>query len=102
MRLIINLNIELYPNPFNSTATIKYSLPFASNVRIAIYDVMGKEVKSFVSNSHVAGIHQLNWNGTNNNGGLVSSGIYFINFMINSVSGEKRSLTKTSKLILLK
>jgi hypothetical protein len=64
--------ISCYPNPFNNSTTINYSLPEAGNVQIMIYDVLGREVSKLVDETKSAGKHTITWNGSNN-----ASGIYF-------------------------
>ncbi len=66
-----------YPNPFNPTTMIKYTLPKASFVEIVIYDVLGQEVKTLVNEVQEAGYKNVEWNGMDNGGNVISSGIYF-------------------------
>ncbi|NWF88302.1 MAG: T9SS type A sorting domain-containing protein, partial [Ignavibacteriaceae bacterium] len=67
-----------YPNPFNPSTKIQFSLPQTEKVRIEIYDIQGNLVKSLVDYElYNAGNYELEWNGTDNNGNKVSSGIYF-------------------------
>lgn len=61
-----------YPNPFNPTTNIKFSLPKYSNVRLTIYDALGREVETLVSNKLAAGIYNIEWTAKN-----MASGIYF-------------------------
>ena len=91
-----------YPNPFNPTTKIKYNLPYNSKVEITIYDIMGREVKSFSDISKTSGSHELEWNGTNNYGEKVSSGIYLMKFIANSIEGNNKIYSKTLKLNQLK
>lgn len=84
-----------YPNPFNPSTTINYSIPESGSVRIAVYDMLGNEVAELVNNELSAGSHQTVWNGENGYGSQVSSGIYFYTL----TSGSVR-LTK--KMMLLK
>ncbi|MDR3609331.1 MAG: FlgD immunoglobulin-like domain containing protein, partial [Ignavibacteriaceae bacterium] len=65
-----------YPNPFNPSTSISYNLPKASNVSVKIYDLLGNEVKTLVSANQNAGTHFTVWNGDNNLGNKVVSGIY--------------------------
>ena len=76
---IIPTQFELsqnYPNPFNPTTKISYSLPQSSFVSIKVYDMLGREVRSLISNEMVAGNHSVDWNGDDNNGIKVASGTY--------------------------
>jgi len=60
-----------YPNPFNPVTTIKFSLPEISNVRLSVYDVLGKKVKDLINEKLEAGIYSLNFDGSE-----LASGIY--------------------------
>jgi len=66
-----------YPNPFNPSTTIEYSLDKARNITLAVYDISGKKVRTLVSGSAPAGDNQAVWNGLDDNGNGVSSGVYF-------------------------
>ncbi len=65
-----------YPNPFNPTTTIKFTLPFEIRVQIAIFDLSGRLVKVLVDKVMPAGEHFVTWDGTNESGEKVSSGVY--------------------------
>ena len=66
-----------YPNPFNPTTTIEYSLPSNETVEISVFDIMGKKIKTLINSFHTIGNYQVQWNGDNNAGNIVSSGLYF-------------------------
>ncbi len=70
----------VYPNPFNPATTIEYDLPKPSEVSLVIYDVTGREVQTLVSRSQTIGRYQVSWNGTDETGTPVTSGIYMISF----------------------
>ena len=65
-----------YPNPFNPSTTISYAIPQQSNVMIKIYDMLGREVKTLVSEEQMPGVYNVLWNGDNNSGVNVATGIY--------------------------
>ena len=65
-----------YPNPFNPETRIRFQLAENSNVRLMIYDVLGRKVRTLVSKRMDAGHHVLNWNGLNDAGADVASGMY--------------------------
>jgi hypothetical protein len=91
-------NIEVpppYPNPFNPSVNIPFGLPSASIVKIRIYNVNGELVKAVMNEPVSEGFHKAVWNGYDDNGIKVSSGIYFCRF-------ETSGFNKTRKLILLK
>ena len=66
-----------YPNPFNPTTTIRYDLKARSKVALTIYNALGQEVRNLVSDTQNAGRYQVQWDGRDNTGGKVASGIYF-------------------------
>ena len=65
-----------YPNPFNPTTIIRFGLPEAQDVSIKIYSITGEIVTTLLNDYMEEGFHQVLWNGTNDNGVKVSSGIY--------------------------
>ena len=65
-----------YPNPFNPTTNINFSLPENVNVRLEVYDMTGRLVKSLVRGQLDAGVHTITWNGQDNAGTQVASGVY--------------------------
>jgi hypothetical protein len=65
-----------YPNPFNPETKIKYSVPKPSMVTIKIYNILGQEVRTLVDKLQSAGTYEIIWDGKNNLGNPVSSGIY--------------------------
>lgn len=68
--------IRNYPNPFNPTTTFVFNVVKSGSVSLKIYDILGNEVKTLVSEDMAIGNHQIIWDGTNNKNQLVTSGIY--------------------------
>jgi PKD repeat protein len=66
-----------YPNPFNPSTTIRYDLPESGEVFLAIYNITGQIVQSLVKENMDAGTHAVTWTGSDHQGNMVSSGIYF-------------------------
>ncbi len=66
-----------YPNPFNPTTEISFGLPTAGPVKLEIFDIVGRKVKTLVNREMAAGVHKVIWDGRNEEGGSVGSGIYF-------------------------
>ena len=87
--------LAAYPNPFNPVVNINYSLPKQANVTINIYNVLGQCVWTSQQGIKTAGTHTLKWDGTNNNGIKLSSGIYICN-----INAGNRN--KFIKLMMLK
>ncbi len=94
---VAELSSENYPNPFNPETTIAFDLPESGNVRVDIYNMRGQKVKTILNKDLEAGEHQVQWNGKDNHGNVVSSGIYFYR-----VDAEGGRYTSTRKMLLLK
>ena len=88
-----------YPNPFNPTTKIKFSLKADSKVLLNIYNVRGQKVKTLINDRMQAGYHSIVWDGRDDSGKSVSSGVYFNNFGSADESGD---YTSVKKMILLK
>jgi hypothetical protein len=69
--------LQNYPNPFNPETTIKYNLAEGASVNLRIYNIVGQVVKTLVAERQSAGRYQVRWDGTDDRGSAVSSGIYF-------------------------
>lgn len=69
-----------YPNPFNPTTTIDYQLPEAAEVRLAIYNLLGQQVRTLVAARRPAGRYKAQWDGRNTTGEAVGSGVYLYRF----------------------
>lgn len=69
--------VQNYPNPFNPETKITYNLPNASDVELSIYNVTGQKIRSLINARQFSGNHDVDWNGLNDSGFQVSSGIYF-------------------------
>ena len=86
-KLVLNQN---YPDPFNPSTTISYSIPKQSQVTLMVYDILGNEIKTLINEEKTAGTYKINLNASN-----LSSGIYFYKF-------ETDNYVKCKKMILLK
>jgi len=84
-----------YPNPFNPITTIKYDLPEEVHVKLVIYDIMGREIRTLVNERQQAGYKSVIWDARNNHGMQVSSGYYICVMQ----AGEFR---KNHKMVLMK
>lgn len=79
-----------YPNPFNPTTTISYQLPVTSNVKLKVYDILGREVATLVNEEKPAGSYEVEFNGSG-----LSSGIYFYQL-------KAGNFIQTKKFVLMK
>jgi hypothetical protein len=85
-----------YPNPFNSSTTIKYFAPFESNVKIVLYDVLGRQIRILFDGVVASGEHFVRWDEKDSKGISVDSGVYF--YQLKSNNG----FMMTKKMILVK
>lgn len=88
-----------YPNPFNPSTLIQYQLPSSSTVELNVYNMLGQRVRTLVNDRKNAGYHQVVWDGRNELGQQVASGIYIYRFV---ASNGADKFQKTRKMILLK
>jgi hypothetical protein len=75
----------VYPNPFNSTMVVEYTVPSPSNVRFEVYDISGRKVRTLLDDEMDTGSHRIIWDGTAGDGVTLASGVYFIRM----VSGDQ-------------
>ena len=88
-------DIELYqnyPNPFNANTIIKYNLNSDSNIKLTVHDIMGREVAALFNGYQSAGSQSISWDGTDNAGRNIASGIYFYILQTDQYSISKRML----------
>lgn len=81
-----------YPNPFNLSTQIKYSVTRSSQVSLEIINILGRKIKTIVETTQPAGIYLTTWDGTDDNGNIVSSGIYFYRIKIDDFIESKKML----------
>ncbi len=84
-----------YPNPFNPSTTIVYQLPDEREVTLTVYNILGQVVKSLVSGTQKAGTYTVRWDGTNDHGMAVGTGIYLYRI-------QAGTFRETRKMIMMK
>ena len=84
-----------YPNPFNSSTSINFSLPHKSDVKIEIFNSLGRKVKTILNAERDAGTYNIIWDGTNSQNKKVATGIYFTRLITNQYE-------KSIKMLLIK
>ena len=84
-----------YPNPFNPVTEISYMLPTACHVELCVYNLLGQRIKLLVNDYQTAGQKTVSWDGSDDHGNSVASGVYFYRLII----GESED---TKKMILMK
>ena len=82
------ISIAGYPNPFNGFVTISYELPYSGNYDLVIFDILGREVKTLIDSYKSSGGGAIVWDGTDNHGDGISSGIYFARLRGETVSAN--------------
>jgi hypothetical protein len=80
------------PNPFNPITAIKYDMPKAGDVQISVFNVLGQRVTDLVNGYQEAGSHEVVWNGKDDGGSSVASGIYFYRIKTSEFSDTKKML----------
>ncbi len=83
------------PNPFNPSTTIEYRLPEAGDVQLVIYNLLGQEVRTLIQETMDAGFHSVVWDGTDEFGKQVASGIYIYRMSV-------ADFTRVQRMMLLK
>jgi hypothetical protein len=81
---------SVYPNPFNSTVSVRYTVPIIATVSMKIYDILGALIDELASGIHISGRHEIAWNAS-----AMPSGIYIVRM-------EAEGISHTMKLILMK
>jgi hypothetical protein len=91
-----------YPNPFNPTTMISYNIPYKSEIELIIYDILGSEIRVFKNLVQAAGSQNILWDGRDNYGATLASGIYLYKIKAKSLENNHEIFEKTAKLMLLK
>jgi hypothetical protein len=90
-----------HPNPFNNETIIKYTLSKSCHVSLIIYNILGRKVKTLVMEYQKAGLKMVSWDGRDEKGKDLSSGIYFYQLSAGSI-GKVGEITQTKRMLLLK
>jgi hypothetical protein len=89
-----------FPNPFNPTTAIRVAIPEESNVTLTVHNVLGQEVRRLLAGRLSAGVHMVSWDGTNNGGQPLASGVYI--YRIHAKGGSAREFNSVKKMLLLR
>ena len=81
-----------FPNPFNPSTEIRFDLPEAGNVSLAIYNLMGQKIRTLSSDNMTPGYHAIIWDGTNDIRSQVATGMYFYSIQSNEFQATKKML----------
>ncbi len=92
--------VRLYPNPFNSSARIRFELSIDSSVDLAVWDVLGRRVKTLVTTPLAAGQHEIGWDGRADDGGAVATGVYWVR--LQTIDPAQGAVISTRPITLLR
>jgi hypothetical protein len=95
VNILSKLVINNYPNPFNSSTIILFELSKRAEVTLMIYDITGRKIRTLISSAYLAGSHQIQWDGRDDSGNAVASGIYVYRI-------EAGKFIQSRKMLLLK
>lgn len=84
--------LQNYPNPFNPTTTIQYNLPENTEVTIRIFNAAGQVIRTLSQGEQQPGVYKLDWDGKNDQGNWVASGIYYYQIQAADFKGTKKML----------
>lgn len=84
--------LQNYPNPFNPTTTISYSIPKPEKVTLEIFDILGQRVAVLKNENQSPGFYSVKWNGMNQNGEFVATGVYFYRLVAGGFVSVKKML----------
>jgi FlgD Ig-like domain len=88
-----------FPNPFNPSTTIRYHISNREKVSLVLYDITGREVKTLVNSEQEAGTHDVQWDGTNDNGVRTASGTYVYRMIAMNDNGSPSVEVKKMNLV---
>ncbi len=91
----VDFGLQNHPNPFNPSTTISYTLPQSSPVRLQVFNLLGQPVRTLAEGEQAAGPHSVPWDGTDDQGRILSSGVYFYRL-------QSKNYSAVNKMLLLK
>jgi hypothetical protein len=94
-----------YPNPFNPTTTISFSTEHRADVRLSVYDVLGREIAVLANGSYSPGLHEFRWNGRSDQDAQMPSGVYYARIIMTGTGSDAASSERvvfTRKMLMLK
>jgi uncharacterized protein (DUF362 family) len=83
---------DCYPNPFNHSTQISFSLPDQALVDLSVYNIRGETIKTIFNSTIPGCVHRFFWDGTNDNGEIVTTGVYFVTLRVNNYFKTKKVL----------
>lgn len=90
-----------YPNPFNPSTTIEFAVPLQSRVAVKIYSMLGQEVRTLVNDIVNPGTYTVVWNGGDNKGVHLASGVYFVRISADAVGASAAQFVQVRRMLML-
>jgi len=91
-----------FPNPFNLSTTIRYTLPLRGRVTIKIYDILGRYVRTMLDQDQAGGVYSVPWNSAKDSGQEVASGVYFYRLTFAGDDASHTGFSTVKKMMVLK
>jgi len=91
-----------HPNPFNPVTTIGYKIPAEGEVEVAVYNAVGEKVRTFTMGIQSPGYHTIRWDGTDDRGAGVASGLYFYRLTARAAGGDARTYSDARGMVFMK
>ena len=91
-----------FPNPFNGGTTIRYTLSYQSHVTLKVYNILGQEIRLLSDGVENGGERSVRWDGLNNAGAPVASGVYFYRLAVGALRVAGESFTQVKKMVVLR
>lgn len=89
-------------SPFNPSTTIQFALPEPGRVRLALYDLRGRQIRTLLQGEWTPGLHSIVWDGCDDFGRLLPSGVYFYRIEIQPLDQERDLYVNVKKMLLIK
>jgi hypothetical protein len=93
------VSLDVRPNPFHTSLTVRFALPERSHVRLAVYDVAGRMIRSIVDGHQDAGRHEASWDGAGQDGVRARGGMYFVRMTLSEGGGRAPAVVRRVVLV---
>src|SRR5262249_34971598 len=92
---------QSYPNPFNPTTTIRFGVPTDAAIRLTVYSIIGEDIRTLVSDVKSGGTYDIEWDGTNDDGIVQASGVYYYRLTAVPESGGE-TIVRVMKTVFMR
>ena len=91
-----------YPNPFNPTTRIDFTAEHAAQVRLTVFDMLGREIMTLVNGTYQPGVYAVSWDGRSASGMQMPSGVYYVRMLATDLTGNHANTVSTRKMLMIK